>query len=323
MGQQFRIKRTIGTIPVVAGGAATIDLPRGYDYEALYLRLYGGLQVTVNFASVRAENPCQMIARAEIIADGRNTIYSAPFWFATLANYGRNANQSGARATTPASGFVVATYQVEANGIIDFQTPDGERPKDSNFRTSQLQLFQLRLTFGNVADCFTGAGTGNVSNLNVEISTSEMVEIPDAAGNVTSPTALKKVSFQEIALPGVNPNQELRLPAGNLIKSIVNRFEAATGEPSTAILNSIQAFSGVDVRQNMSAAALRGENNNNFGAVQSGYYILDFARSCSNVARLSELWDVTRQAEPKLSMNVTGAAGVKMQAVTTEYLGLK
>ena len=43
--------------------------------------------------------------------------------------------ESGARPTTPPSGVAVATYAIEANGVIDLMTPDGERAKDSNFRT--------------------------------------------------------------------------------------------------------------------------------------------------------------------------------------------
>ena len=324
MGQQFRIQRTVGVMPVVSGGAATMDLPRGYDYEALYLRVYGGLQVTTAATAVRAEAPCQSISRVEVVADGRNTIFSAPFWYCVFGAVSRPGMlESGSRYTTPPSAVGVATYQVEANGCIDFQTVDGERPKDTNFRTSSLQLLQLRLTFGAAADNFVG-GVVAFNGLNVEIGTSEMVELPDAAGKVTSPNALAKTSFQEIAVPSSNANQEIRLPAGNLIKQLILRTEGnpVAGEPTTAVLQSAQAFSGVDVRLNLSANAMRAKNNNDFGYVQAGYYVMDFTRNGSIQARLSELWDVTRQAEPKISMNITGGASVKAQVVVREYIGL-
>jgi hypothetical protein len=52
-------------------------------------------------------------------------------------------------------------------------------------------------------------------------------------------------------------------------------------------------------------------------------YVVDFARSGgSTQAKLSELWDVTNQAEPKISTDIVGAAGCKMQVVTTEYFSL-
>lgn len=326
MAQQFRIKRTYATVAIVAGGFATIDLPRGYDYESIHVRAYGTVQVTTAATSVRAEAPVQCISRCEVVADGRNTLYSAPFWFATLGKYDRsNMLESGARVLTPPTAATAASYPFEANGVIDLMTPDGERAKDSNFRTDGLQLFQLRLTFGNPIDMFVpGAGVAVYTTANVEISTVELVELPDVNGNRTSPVALKKVSFQELGVPTTNANQEIRLPAGNMIKSVVVRTEGAStaGEPSAASLNSLRVFSGVDVRVNSLAAAIRGQNNNDFGQLTAGYYIADLSRNGATTAKLSELWDVTRQAEPKISMDITGGANVKAQVVVTEYLAL-
>lgn len=326
MAQQFRIKRTYATVAVAAGGFATVDLPRGYDYESISIRLYGTITVTTGATSVRAEAPVQLIPRVELVADGRNTLFSAPFWFTTFAKYDRSSMlEVGSRVTTPPTAATAAAYAIEANGIIDLMTPDGERPKDSNFRTDGLQLFQLRFTFGNAIDCFVpGAGAATLTTATVEISTIEMVELPDANGVRTSPVALKKVSFQEIAVPTTNANQEIRLPAGNMIKSVVLRTEggATAGEPGATVLNRLQVFSGVDVRLNNLAGAIRGQNNNDYGQLTAGYYIADLARNGSATAKLSELWDVTRQAEPKISMDITGGANVKAQAVVTEYLAL-
>lgn len=326
MANQFRIKRTYTAVPVTAGGSINVDLPRGYDYESVHMRLNGTVNVTTLATSVRAEAPCQAIARVEVIADGRNTIYSAPFWACTFGKYDRhNMLESGARLTTPPSGVAVAAYAVEANGVIDFMTPDGERPKDSNFRTQGLQLFQLRFTFGQAADMFVGGAANFAAGFNIELTTVEMVEIPAADGSVTTPAVLKKVSFQEIAIPTSNVNQEVRLPAGNQIKSVLVRTEGGTtaGEPSSATLANLMLFSGTDVRVNSSGGAIRGANNNDYGQLTAGYFVADLARNGSPTAKLSELWDVTNQAEPKISMNVTGGANVKAQVVTTEYLALR
>lgn len=325
--QQFRIQRTVSVVPVVSGGSATYDLPRGYDYESLYLRLYGQLQITGAATAVRAEAPCQAVQRVEIIADGRNTIYSAPFWYSVFGNHSRSGQtENGARYTTPPSGVGIAAYNVEAGGTVDFATMDGERPKDSNFRTSGLQLFQVRFTFGTAADCWVG-GAGHTfgTGLNVEISTEELVELEDPTTKAqTKPGVLAKTSYQEFSITATNNNQEIRLPAGNLIKSITVRTEGGVtaGEPATNQLNKLLAFSGVDTRLSMSAGALRMKNNNDMGYILPGYYIADFTRNGSPSARLSELWDVTRQAEPKISLDVTGFANGKAQAVVREYIGL-
>lgn len=326
MAQQFRIKRVIQVVPVTSNGFATIDLPRGYDYESLHCRFYGQVQVTAAATSVRAEAPTQAIKRLEVIADGRNTVHSVPYWSAVLGLFNRDIRMSGSRSVTPPTAAGIATYDVEANGVIDFQTVDGERPKDSNFRTDGLQLFQLRLTFGAALDMFVpGAGAAAFVNCFVEISSNELVELPADPTNPdsrTKPMAIKKTSFQEVNVTSSNSNLQTKLPAGNLIKSVLIRTEGLTtaGEPTTGMLNQLQLLSGVDVRVKASGAGLRGMNNADFGPVTAGYYIADVARSGASFARLSELWDVTRQAEPQVLTDVVGGATGKMQLVITEYL---
>jgi hypothetical protein len=321
MGKQYRVIRKVATVPVVAGGFATVDLPRDYDYEAVFFRINGGLQVTVNGTAVRAEAPCQTVSRIEIVADGKNNLFSAPFWFASLGNYARKLTEQGARVTTPPTGFVIATYQVEAIASVDFMTVDGVRPKDTNFRSSGLSLFQARLTFGNAVDNFVG-GTVNFSSMNVDIFVTQIVEMPDASGVLSKPVAIKKVTYQELALLASNANQEVRLPAGNLIKSVLIRTDGSTtaGEPSVAVLNNVQLAAGVDVRVNLSGVNLLAKNNADCGKMQLGYYALDITTKGGNDVNLTDLWDVTGAAEPKLIMDVTGGATVKAQAVVTEYI---
>lgn len=319
--RQFRILRKIATVPVTANGFITQDLPRDYDYETVFLRVNGGLQVTTGATSVRAEAPTQIISRVEIMANGKDNLFSAPFWFPCLANVARPILEYNARAATPPSGVAVATYQVEAIAAIDMATMDGVRPKDSNFRSSGLSLFQLRLIFGAAGDCFVG-GVANFSNMLVDIFVQQVVEIPDAAGGITEINALKKVTFQEIALASSNANQELRLPAGNHIKSLTIRTDGSTtaGEPSTAVINNVQLAAGIDVRMNLSGAQLRAKNNADYGTLLSGYYVADMTSKGAPTVNLSDLWDVTGSAEPKLILDVTGGASVKSQVVITEYI---
>lgn len=320
--RQFRILRKVATVPVTAAGFATVDLPRDYDYETVFVRVNGGLQVTAAATSVRAESPCQVIQRLELIADGKNNIFSAPFWFACLGKFAeRFGLQNGSRATTPPSGTAIATYQVEAIGEIDLMSCDAVRPKDSNFRAAGLSLLQLRMTFGQPGDAFVG-GTVVFNNMFVDVFVQQLVEVPDASGQMTTPIALKKVSYQELALVSSNANQEIRLPAGNQIKSVLVRTDGSTtaGEPSTVVLNNVQLVAGVDVRFNLSGAQLRAKNNSDYGYVPAGYYLLDVTSKGGAPVNLTDLWDVSGSAEPKLIMDVTGGANVKAQAVVTEYI---
>lgn len=321
MGSQYRIAHKIATVPVTAGGFITVDIPRDYDYETIFMRINGGLQVTAGATSVRAEAPCQIIQRAELIADGKNNIFSAPGWFAVLGSYDRKLIEYNARASTPPSGVAIATYQVEAIGTIDLMTPDSVRPKDSNFRSSGLSLFQLRLSFGQPGDCFVG-GTVVFNNMYVDIYAQKLVELPDASGALSGPVALKKISYQELTIPASNANQEVRLPAGNRIKSVLVRTAGSVtaDEPSTAILNNLVLSAGVDVRMNLTGPQLRAKNNADYGMLTAGYYIADVTTKADSPINLTDLWDVTGVAEPKLVMDVAGAANNKLQAVITEYI---
>lgn len=321
--KQFRILRQVASIPVTAGGFATQDLPRDYDYETVFLRIRGDIVVSTGATSVRAEAPCQVVPRIEIIADGKNNIYSAPFWAASLARYERPVNAYGARATTPPTAATAATYTVEALAAIDLMSVDTVRPKDTNLRSLGMSLLQLRLTFGNALDSFVpGSGVATFSNMYVDVFIQQMVEAPDEQGNMTSPIALKKVSYQEIALASSNANQEVRLPAGNLIKSVVVRTDGAAtaGEPSTAVLNNAQLTAGVDVRYNLKGDHIRAKNNLDYGRMQSGYYVLDITSKGQAPGNLTDLWDVAGAAEPKIIMDVTGGANVKSQIVVTELI---
>lgn len=322
MSRQVRIIRRVAVVPIVAGQFAFVDLPRQYDVESIFLRISGSLQVTGAATSVRAEAPCQLVPRVEVIADGKNTIFSAPFWFCAFGSYDRPIRDQGARVTTPPSGTGIATYAVEALGSVDLAMLDGVRPKDTNFRTSNLSLFQLRLSFGNPGDPFVG-GTVVFSGVpTVDVFTSELVELPAADGTFTTPIGLKKVSYQEVALVASNANFELRLPAGNLIKSVLVRTDGSVtaGEPSATVLNALQLAAGVDVRLNLSGPQLRAKNNLDYGNILAGYYVGDVTSRGWSAINLTELWDVTQQAEPKLIADVVGGANVRMQAVVTEVL---
>lgn len=321
--RQYRIQRKVASVPIVAGGFGLQDLPRSYDYEAIFFRISASLQVTVGATSVRAESPVQLVPRVEIVADGKNTLLSAPFWALSLANVWRDLIFSGARVTTPPSAVGVATYVVEAIGVHDFMTSDGSRPKDSNFRTSALSMFQTRLTFGQAGDAFVGGTVNFTGTNNVDVFTAEIVELPAADGSYATPIALKKVSFFSQTFPASNANAEMRVPAGNLIKSVVLRADGSVtaGEPSATVLNNIKLQSGVDVRLDLAAPNLRAKNNADYGGtIIGGYYVADVTSKATGRINLSDLWDVTGQAEPKVVLDVTGGANVTVTAVVTEYI---
>lgn len=319
--KQYRLKRVVALINVVEGQFATFELPRGMDYESLTLRLSGTINVTVAGAAVRAEAPCQLVPRVDISSNGQLTHYAAPLWHSVFGGQENSPNANRAKSpAVPPTAAAIAAYAVEATGVINFNTPDGERPKDSNLATVGFTLFTLRLTFGTANACFTGAPTSTFTGT-VEVSTSELVEEVAADGSRTMPVLLKKVTTQEVAAAASTDSHEILLPSGNLFRSALIRAEGATGEPSLTMLTKMRLESNNDVRLNLSNAALRYENAKTHGWMTDGYYLMDLAKS-GNFARLSELWDLSNQAQPKIISTVVGAASQKVQAVVTEYIKL-
>jgi len=324
MAKQYRVIRKIATMAIASNGFDTKDLPMDYDYEAIGLRISASLQVTGAATSVRAEAPCQLVPRVEVIADGKNNLASIPFWALSLGNYLRRAKDEKGRAITPPSGTGVATYAVEALGIVDFALVDGARPKDTNFRSKGLSLFQLRCTFGAAGDAFVGGTVVFSGSPVVEIYALQVVEEIGTDGSfIDKPLGLSKVSYQEAAITASNANFEIDLPAGNLIRSVLCRFEGGVtaGEPDAALLNNLTLQNGIDVRLNLSGPNLRGLNNFQYGKLTAGYYVADFmTQGQGGYNMMGNLWDLSGRTQPKAVMDVVGGGSRKVQVVTREIL---
>lgn len=323
MGLQQRIKRVAAKVPVTDNGTPTVDMPRNYDYEAIYYRLYGGVTVSVNFASVRAEAPAQALKRLELVLNGQTNVFSKPGTLARVNPFRRNMG-----FLTPPSNFTLATYQVEAGVACDLALIDGIRPKDSNLRSAGLALFQNKFTFGAAADLFTGAGTGVFANtLFVDILTSEIKELPDDKGMITSPIYLTKRSWLQYSPVAANANLKLPLPVGNYMRGVIIRC-TNNGEPSDAVLNNVILNSGVDVRYNQTYLDARAQNRLDYDvAVPTGFMVADLMTCGSAGAGVhaNDAWDLTNPqvtSEASLTLDVNGGAGFLLDIEVIEMIKL-
>lgn len=320
--RQYRIKRLISKTVVTDNGAITVDVPRGYDIESIYFRLYGSFVITTNFTAVRAENPLQLIKRIELIADGKNTIDSVPF---VLQNRAAVKRRGQLGALTPSAGFVIATNAFAAAAVIDKAMIDGIRPKDSNLRTDGMSLLQLRFTFGSVADCFTGAGVGTLLNAFCDVYTSEMVEIPNGDEKRTSPLYLIKRAYQDVAFAASNAAFDIILPVGNVMRGVFLRSEGAVtaGEPSDAVINNVILRSNTDVRLNLPYLDLREANKQDFDitTLPTGICFADLMSFGAQAGvHAADGWDLTGASDARVTLDVTGAANTKVSVLTEELI---
>lgn len=329
MGQQYRTKRRPISTTLTENNVFTFDLPRGYDLESLIIRITGTAHVTTGGSAVRALAPSQLIKRVELVADGKNTIASVPGWM-LIKSFGRS--QTG--YMLPPTAASAADYSVEMVGALDQALIDGIRPKDSNLRTSGMSLLQLRITTGACTDLFTGSPAGSMTAFNVSVTMVETVELPDAKGVLSSPLYLQKRSYQDIALPASNGNQQIVLPIGNALRGIYI-LTTINGEPSNAVLNNIQLASGLDVRLNLPAADLQRLNSIDYAPVgmlsntttpqssslfDTGFYVADLMKNGPGDCNVTNAWDLTKASEAKAIVDVNGGAGYAMTIVTTEFI---
>ncbi len=329
MAGQYRIKRRTHQINLTENGVVTLDMPRGYDYESIFFRVSGAFNVTTAGTAVRALAPSQLVKRVELVADGKNTIASVPFWFLN-----RCAKRAQMGLLTPPTAASIASYNVEMSGVLDQALIDGVRPKDSNLRTSGMSLLQLRITTGAGTDMLTGSPAGSMTSFVLDVYTVETVELPDDKGQITSPIYLQKRAYQDIALPANNANQQVVLPVGNALRGVVI-LATVNGEPSEAVLNNIQLASGVDVRVNLPALDLKrmdgmdyeptGMLTNSTAASSSsmlptGLYEVDLMKNGPAAVQVTNAWDLSKASEAKLVLDVNGGAGYQLTVVTTEFI---
>lgn len=320
MAGQYRIKRRVQQVPVTENGQIAVDIPRGYDIEALYFRLYGTLNILTLATTIRAESPAQLIKRIELVADGKNTIASIPF---VMLNRGNVHRRGQLGSLTPPSAVAVAAYAIEATAVLDQGIMDGIRSKDSNLRTMGMSLLQARFTFGAAIDTQIG-GTASLTNVFCDIFTSEMIELPDANGVISKPSFMLKRAYQDVAFNASNANMNVILPVGNILRGVILRSEGAVtaGEPSEAVINNVTLASGVDVRINLPALDLKAMNKMDYdvNAIPTGILIADLMVEGGYNVQASEGWDLTTASEAKLILDVTGTANTKITVETIELI---
>lgn len=321
MSAQQRIRRQLVSQTFAEGGSDTFDLPRNYDLESLMIRMTGNVNVGTTFAGgVRAESPAQILKRVEVIAEGRTTLDQLSGPSAMYSMYMREGNPlTNYGRVTPAAAVAVQPFAF--NVLLDRAMFDGPRPKDTNFRTTQLGLFQLKLTYGVSADLYqAGAGAGTLTAPVVALDIDELIEYPNAQKQVSVPAYVMKRSQIDLLVGASNNNIQQRMPTGNLLRSVL-MMARTNGEPSNALLNNFILQRGVDTRYNRSAAALKIENAGQLGYTPpTGLYLADLAKTGGRFAKITDCWNLAGSAEVYAVFDITVVATTIMTMTVTELI---
>lgn len=320
MPGQIRTQQFIRQVPFVPGGIQTVELPRMADLESLFLNLQGTFTYPAGAAGSHVSiGAASLIQRVELVADGKITIASVPGWALNLKSDRRYATANPSTVynfvTAVAAG---AAATVQYFGVLDQAQYDGIRPKDSNLRTSQYSILELRVTFAPWAALFTNtASVPTVFNLSFSVDGNFTTEVDPAASR---PKFAIKRNTIIIDAANSNTSYPVNLPAGNAIRS-VKLFTHAAGVASDAILNNVRLQNGIDVRVNSSGRALR-QREAAYRDVQAGFYEIDLARQQQDGVLSSNSWFVPSPSQPVMELDFVGVANGKIEIVIQEYVGL-
>lgn len=316
--KQQRTKRNWATKYFNPGTTDTIDLPLGFDLESLQLYFSAAFTNSVAWTAIKTEGLSKLIRRLEILHNGA-TIWTTTMDMVVGGNWSR---KGGVIRVNPLA--TAAAQTGEAVGFIDFANIGALRPKDSLLVTAGSRQLQLRVTWGQWTDMYTGAGTVSAGySLPLTVSVAETQEYGDGQGGRTFPEFKRYGRFIEKTY---SANQVDRIPLDPdlLYRGIVLRTElGSTGDLSTAVLNSIQVQIGTNVPINLPAQMVEDANTEDNGwTMPGGFYVVDFSPAPGGLSKISDFLDTTgHNNDAFLILDVNGNAGTpnKVQIMSHQF----
>ena len=317
MSQQIRTQNFVQSVPYVPGGIATIQLPRMSDVETYLLDLVGTFTYPAGATgALRTLGPQALVSRVELIADGKTTVLSAPGWAFGIASdrtFEGSGGGSYMQMTSPAAN-ALGTLQTQF--YVDLMQFDGIKPKESNLRARNLSILELKITFAPWSECFVDpASVPTVYNVNVFVDANYCTELDP---ETTKPAFLVKRTSQIIGAESSNSAYQVRLPSGNIIRS-VKFYTHINGVATDTILQNVTASNGIDTRVVSSARALR-VRQRGYKAPTTGFLELDFARQLRGDVLISNAWAVPSPSEPILTLDYAGGPGRRIEMVISEIM---
>ena len=325
MPSQLRICQPGRAVPFVPGSTATIEVPRVYDLETIYLHITGTITygASANAADEVQYAAMRLIDRVELVANGSVTIASVPGWKLTLATERNFATAS--ELHTLADPAANATQTIQAAYVLDQMIFDGVRPKDGNLRARGYDYLELKVTFADWSKIYVNSRSYPTSHtLGL---TSQLAQTVESDWTASKPSILVRRSYQTIDASSANQSRIIRLPAGNEIRrlDLLALTGAGGAAGSDTLISNVTVRNGIDVRyiasglQTRNMVRMQRQSTGNY----PGLLTIDFGVQGMGNSLASNNWAVPTPAEPELVIDHNaGGAGATITAVITEYLRL-
>lgn len=313
MAKRIRSYRKWAEVAFVPNGQATIDLPLGLDLESISFYFAGLINTTVAWTGVKSEGISRLMKRVELIANGQS-ICSTTGEFLSAGNFARGA---GVIKLNPLAS--VGVQDTESVSFLDQSFIGGRRPADSNLRTKGFRTLQLRITWGNFSDVFTGAGTTVATTLSLGVSVRETKEFVDTTGFSLNPELRRLHRFTEKTYPSTTQDR-IMLDPNVMYKAIVLRAENGT-DVTAGIITNVKIQLGNEIVIDMAAHVIRDVNAQDYGIGQNvGFYVIDFAPSPSGLSKVTNFLDTYgRNGDAFLILDVVGGVSNKVQIMSHQF----
>jgi len=300
------LKRRVGSaLYTTSGSIATIPLPRNYNYRKLICRISGSVVVTggTGAGAPHVRAAYKAISRVELIANGRDTIWSVPAEIIQMLNiidYGCVPSASHPGNDT------AATYTFNGSFIIDLAVMRAIRPIDTLFPAAALSTLDLKITWGAGADMFTGAV--DFTSAAIQTTTELVVEAFEEIGTVPGGVGVNKISEINRTLTGANTRYQVQLATGNTYKGFLI-YTNVDNVPVDTMLDGVSVESGTEVYQSwLTNDELLNYNKLAYSLETQlvGIHNVDFLDSDGF---LTEILDARRLSNLDLFLNVALPAG--------------
>jgi hypothetical protein len=313
--------RRVSSKPFVAGGADTIDIPRGDDIAAIIVEFTGTVQLTAAATTVSEFGTAMLLNQMQLAADGSKRFAAREGILSAIGNFEVGLSRE---LVNPGTG--IATHPVYSQHMIDMASFGCPRPKDSSLHTGlpYMSMLQLNLQYGAISDMYSNFGAGVVGAVAVTVNVYVEYYQELSAKDLTEERFIRRVTPFELKTATAQPILPLQLPTGTYFRGLKwQTFDLATAKPVSATrINTVLLRAGTDVRRALlSPGFVRGQNRREFepGTLLDTFPTLAYVDLLPNDGSLTKLWDLRRAQDAWAEFDVQAQTWIKGEFVTYDY----
>lgn len=301
-------KRYLGSLTYSANGKSTLEIPKDSFLKKLTLRIRG--QCDSGTAVSRSENnPCELIRRLEVVANGKDTIKSLAFANSWIMDKYQSGT-SPERVQTPS-----ATSQTDqpfsATTYVDFDLDRDEL--DTMLPAQELNSLQLLITWGQASDIDSGTGFA-VDWAYLDVTLEEEGNPEEMGLEARNMGVIKEFEIvQDVTASGV---QTIKMPLGNVYQKIFLKVVNNGAQSNTLCTDYEVLLNGLQTLRKERFDMSQAEDKTEYGleTTDNGITMIDFDLGGS------EPIDTETASSFELKINCGSPTGTANITVVTQEL---